>query len=153
MLRLLWLLQLLEVCLHCQEWRLHLLYIRLCPRAEKESGSQRFKEAREFLSKKLIEQQPSQELEDKTEPEGAAILSLEHEKESGSNARQVLHKDIEVTGTTTLDGISDCAPAINDGNDSVLKREESVSTGKKDPEAADKGHGVNGLQMPRALLL
>ncbi|PSS03939.1 LisH domain-containing protein [Actinidia chinensis var. chinensis] len=73
------------------------------------------KEAREFLSKILIEQQPSQELEDKTEPEGAAILSLDHEKES------------------------------------VLKREESVSTGKKDPEAADKGHGVNDLQMPRAL--
>ncbi|XP_057499355.1 uncharacterized protein LOC130783636 [Actinidia eriantha] len=170
------------------------------------------KEAREFLSQKRIKQQPSQELEDRTEPEGAAILnleqekengsnarqrldkdievpgttildgtsdfafaindgngaalkrevsayepegaailSLEREKESGSNARQILHKDIEVTGTTTLDGISDFAPAINDSDDSVLKRKKSVSTVKKDPEAADEGHEVNGLQMPRAL--
>ncbi|GFY92369.1 protein with RING/U-box and TRAF-like domain [Actinidia rufa] len=85
------------------------------------------------------------------EPEGAAILSLEREKESGSNARQILHNDIEVTGTTTLDGISDFAPAINDCDDSVLKRKKSVSTVKKDTEVADEGHEVNGLQMPRAL--
>ncbi|PSS24227.1 Myb-like protein [Actinidia chinensis var. chinensis] len=170
------------------------------------------KEAREFLSQKRIKQQPSQELEDRTEPEGAAILSLEQEKESGSNARQrldkdievtdttildgtsdfalainddnaaalkreesayepegaailslerekesgsnarqILHNDIEVTGTTTLDGISDFAPAINDCDDSVLKRKKSVSTVKKDTEVADEGHEVNGLQMPRAL--
>ncbi|KAI8027348.1 E3 ubiquitin-protein ligase SINAT3 [Camellia lanceoleosa] len=97
------------------------------------------KEAREFLSQKRNKQVPNQEYQDKTVPEGAAILSIEREKDTNSNARKRIDKDNEVSGTTILDGTSDFAPAINASKDSALKRKESVPAGKSDPQAADEG--------------
>ncbi|CAL5331826.1 unnamed protein product [Camellia sinensis] len=97
------------------------------------------KEAREFLSQKRNKQEPNQEYQEKTVPEGAAILSIEREKDTNSNARKGIDKDNEVSGTTILDGTSDFAPAINAGKDSALKRKESVPAEKSGPQAADEG--------------
>uniref|UniRef100_A0A5B7BT08 Embryo defective 1703 n=1 Tax=Davidia involucrata TaxID=16924 RepID=A0A5B7BT08_DAVIN len=109
------------------------------------------KEAREFLSKKCDKQEPNQEPQVRTVQEGAAILGLQSEKETGGNTSQRLYKDNKMFDPSILGGTSDSTPATNAFEDSTLERKESVPTINNNPEATGEGYGVTGFQIPRDL--